>query len=132
METVKVLYANQSVSDNYKGNIVVYDYGQANGDSLAKLDWIPVFEMNVPSEARWTEKVMKDCADHLFDLLNVETNPLGTPEKQEMIGSLGLRHTSMSVGDMVEFPNGKRLVCMAQGWTEMRTNLFLTEAQAYN
>ena len=100
--------------------------------------------MNVPSElihnkkfstrnkARWTEKVMKDCAQHLFELLNVDSNPLGTPEKQEMIGSLGLRHTSMSVGDMVEFPNGKRLVCMAQGWTEMRTNLFLTEAQAFN
>lgn len=49
METVKVLYANKSVSDNYKGNIVVYEYGQASLDDK-KLDWIPVFEMNVPSE----------------------------------------------------------------------------------
>jgi hypothetical protein len=40
-------------------------------------------------------------------------------EAREYIRSLGLKHTSMSAGDMVEDPEGNFYECMLQGWREM-------------
>lgn len=121
---VKVLYANKSVHDF--GDKIVILGEKWNPNTNTKLDWFQVLEINVP-EIHSEEAV----ADTLFQILNMDSNPLGTPEKQEMIKSLGLSHTSMSIGDMVEFPNGKKLVCANEGWEEMRENLFLTEAEAF-
>ena len=122
--SVKVLYANKSVHSRDNSIVVLGEEWDSNPNT--KLDWYQVFEINVP-EIHSEE----DVADKLFQILNMDSNPLGTPEKQEMIKSLGLSHTSMSIGDMVEFPNGKKLVCVSEGWVEMRTNLFLTESQAF-
>mgnify|MGYP003151178162 CR=1 FL=1 len=121
---VKVLYANKSVHG--MGNSIVVLGEKWDSNPNTKLGWFQVFEINV-AEYHSEQTV----ADYLFKILNMDSNPLGTPEKQEMIKSLGLSHTSMSIGDMVEFPNGKKLVCVSEGWTEMRTNLFLTETQAF-
>ena len=138
MEKVKVLYANKSVHDFGDKIVILGEKWDSNPNT--KLDWFQVFEISIPeihseefefrTEAQ-QKRILDSVADKLFQILNMDSNPLGTPEKQEMIKSLGLRHTSMSVGDMVEFPNGKKLVCVNEGWEEMKENLFLTEAQAF-
>lgn len=126
---VKVLYANKSVHDMDNSIVVLGEKWDSNPNT--KLDWFQVFELNLGNQ--WNPEIHseEEVADKLFQILNMDSNPLGTPEKQEMIKSLGLSHTSMSIGDMVEFPNGKKLVCVSVGWEEMRENLFLTEAEAF-
>jgi len=126
---VKVLYANKSVHG--MDNSIVVLGGEYDSNPNTKLDWFQVFELNLGNQ--WNPEIHseEEVADKLFQILNMDSNPLGTPEKQEMIKSLGLSHTSMSIGDMVEFPNGKKLVCVSEGWEEMRGNLFLTEAEAF-
>ena len=130
METqkpVKVLYANKSVHG--MGNSIVVLGEKWDSNPNTKLDWFQVFEINVASDQFPHHE--QTVANYLFKILNMDSNPLGTPENQKMIKSLGLSHTSMSIGDMVEFPNGKKLVCVNEGWEEMKANLFLTEAQAF-
>ena len=126
---VKVLYANKSVHGMDNSIVVLGEKWDSNPNT--KLDWFQVFELNLGNQ--WNPEIHseEEVADKLFQILNMDSNPLGTPEKQEMIKSLGLSHTSMSIGDMVEFPNGKKLVCVSEGWEEMRGNLFLTEAEAF-
>ena len=126
---VKVLYANKSVHGMDNSIVVLGEKWDSNPNT--KLDWFQVFELNLGNQ--WNPEIHseEEVADKLFQILNMDSNPLGTPEKQEMIKSLGLSHTSMSIGDMVEFPNGKKLVCVNEGWEEMRENLFLTEAEAF-
>ena len=126
---VKVLYANKSVHGMDNSIVVLGEKWDSNPNT--KLDWFQVFELNLGNQ--WNPEIHseEEVADKLFQILNMDSNPLGTPEKQEMIKSLGLSHTSMSIGDMVEFPNGKKLVCVSVGWEEMRENLFLTEAEAF-
>ena len=126
---VKVIYANKSVHG--MDNSIVVLGGEYDSNPNTKLDWFQVFELNLGNQ--WNPEIHseEEVADKLFQILNMDSNPLGTPEKQEMIKSLGLSHTSMSIGDMVEFPNGKKLVCVNEGWEEMKENLFLTEAQAF-
>ena len=126
---VKVLYANKSVHG--MDNSIVVLGGEYDSNPNTKLDWFQVFELNLGNQ--WNPEIHseEEVAAKLFQILNMDSNPLGTPEKQEMIKSLGLSHTSMSIGDMVEFPNGKKLVCVSEGWEEMRGNLFLTEAEAF-
>ena len=121
---VKVLYANKSVHGMDNSIVVLGEKWDSNPNT--KLDWFQVLQVHFP-EIHSEEAV----ADKLFQILNMDSNPLGTPENQKMIKSLGLSHTSMSIGDMVEFPNGKKLVCVNEGWEEMGENLFLTEAQAF-
>ena len=121
---MKVLYANKSVHG--MGNSIVVLGGEYDSNPNTKLNWFQVLQVNFPEIH--SEKAV---ADKLFQILNMDSNPLGTPENQKMIKSLGLSHTSMSIGDMVEFPNGKKLVCVNEGWEEMKENLFLTEAQAF-
>ena len=124
---VKVLYANKSVHGMDNSIVVLGEKWDSNPNT--KLDWFQVFELNLGNQ--WNPEIHseEEVADKLFQILNMDSNPLGTPEKQEMIKSLGLSHTSMSIGDMVEFPNGKKLVCVSEGWEEMKENLFLTEAE---
>jgi hypothetical protein len=126
---VKVLYANKSLHGMDNSIVVLGEKWDSNPNT--KLDWFQVFELNLGNQ--WNPEIHseEEVADKLFQILNMDSNPLGTPEKQEMIKSLGLSHTSMSIGDMVEFPNGKKLVCVSEGWEEMRGNLFLTEAEAF-
>ena len=126
---VKVLYANKSVHGMDNSIVVLGEKWDSNPNT--KLDWFQVFELNLGNQ--WNPEIHseEEVADKLFQILNMDSNPLGTPEKQEMIKTLGLSHTSMSIGDMVEFPNGKKLVCVSEGWEEMRGNLFLTEAEAF-
>jgi len=126
---VKVLYANKSVHSMDNSIVVLGEKWDSNPNT--KLDWFQVFELSLGNQ--WNPEIHseEEVADKLFQILNMDSNPLGTPEKQEMIKSLGLSHTSMSIGDMVEFPNGKKLVCVSEGWEEMRENLFLTEAEAF-
>ena len=135
---VKVLYANKSVHG--MGNKIVVLGGEYDSNPNTKLDWFQVLQVNFPEinseEFKFRtedqqKRILETMADKLFQILNMDSNPLGTPENQKMIKSLGLSHTSMSIGDMVEFPNGKKLVCVNEGWEEMRENLFLTEAQAF-
>ena len=129
LNPVKVLYANKSVHGRDSSIVVLGEDWDSNPNT--KLDWFQVFELNLGNQ--WNPEIHseEEVADKLFQILNMDSNPLGTPEKQEMIKSLGLSHTSMSIGDMVEFPNGKKLVCVSEGWEEMRGNLFLTEAEAF-
>ena len=129
MEKVKVLYANKSVHGIGDKIVILGEKWDSNPNT--KLDWFQVFEISVPTTFFLEIHSEETVADKLFRILNMDSNPLGTPEKQEMIKSLGLRHTSMSIGDMVEFPNGKKLVCVNEGWEEMRENLFQTEAEAF-
>ena len=126
---VKVLYANKSVHGIGDKIVILGEKWDSNPNT--KLDWFQVFELNLGNQ--WNPEIHseEEVADKLFQILNMDSNPFGTPEKQEMIKSLGLSHTSMSIGDMVEFPNGKKLVCVSEGWEEMRENLFLTEAEAF-
>jgi len=54
----------------------------------------------------------------IFHALNIEENPMGTKENQEWIVKNGLRHTSMSVGDIACI-NEKYFVCLSVGWKEL-------------
>ena len=131
---VKVLYANKSVHG--MGDKIVVLGGEYDSNPNTKLDWFQVLQVDCPEihseKGHFSDSIIEECvADKLFQILNMDSNPLGTPENQEMIKSLGLSHTSMSIGDMVEFPNGKKLVCVNEGWGEMSEHLFLTEAQAF-
>jgi hypothetical protein len=48
-------------------------------------------------------KIPDDWSLHkIFDFFNQDSNPLGSSEGQEWIRKVGLHHTSMCVGDVVE------------------------------
>lgn len=66
-----------------------------------------------------TERDYIVTPDNLFMVFNGAApstpNPLACPEKQAMLGSLGVRHTSMSVGDIVRIDDESYL-CAPAGW----------------
>jgi hypothetical protein len=53
--------------------------------------------------------------DKIFVTLNEDENPMGTPEMQQWIVDNGLKHTSMSVGDIVKTEKGF-YICENTGW----------------
>lgn len=53
--------------------------------------------------------------DSYFELFNNGSNPLATPEGQQYIKDNGVRHTSMSVGDIITL-NGLPFICDSEGW----------------
>jgi hypothetical protein len=72
------------------------------------LDGNDYVEVNFKIPNNWT-------LQKIFDFFNQEDNPLAKPEGQEWIRKVGLHHTSMSVGDVVEI-DGIPNVCMPTGW----------------
>jgi len=56
--------------------------------------------------------------DEIFSLLNQDENPMGTPEMQQWIRDNGLKHTSMSVGDIIKNKEGT-FICEDIGWKKM-------------
>jgi hypothetical protein len=69
------------------------------------------FEIN-ENEAIETE------LDKIFATLNEDENPMGTPEMQQWIKDNGLKHTSMSVGDIIKSKKGF-YVCKNIGWKKL-------------
>ena len=72
-------------------------------------------------------KDVAEVSEIIFELMNGMAggedpdgtpNPLGNPEGQKKIRSLGVGHTSMSVGDFIIFGNGKTLVADDMGFKE--------------
>ena len=53
--------------------------------------------------------------DGLFSKFNLGNNPLSTPENQEMLRNKNVRHTSMSVGDVIKLGN-VYYYCDNEGW----------------
>ena len=53
--------------------------------------------------------------EKIFDFFNQEDNPLGTTKGQKWLKKVGLHHTSMSVGDVIEV-DGIPVVCMPFSW----------------
>ena len=54
-----------------------------------------------------------------FDILNNEDNPMSTDVKQNWLRANGVRHTSMSVGDVM-LVNGKYFIVMGVGFAEIQ------------
>ena len=61
----------------------------------------------------------KDELPKIFHTLNIDENPMGTKENQQWIVDHGLRHTSMSVGDIACI-DGTYYVCAPIGWKEIK------------
>lgn len=57
--------------------------------------------------------------DKIFAELNQENNPMGTPEMQQWIRDNGLKHTSMSVGDIIKNKKGL-YICEDLGWYKLQ------------
>ena len=55
----------------------------------------------------------------LWEKYNIGKNKLTTPAGQQLIRQKGVRHTSMSIGDMVKIGN-KTYVASSIGWTPVR------------
>jgi hypothetical protein len=53
--------------------------------------------------------------EKIFEILNLDNNPIGTPEGQAWLRRNGVRHTSMSVGDIVK-KGGKYFMVLGEGW----------------
>ena len=56
--------------------------------------------------------------DEIFSILNSDKNPMGTIEMQQWIKNNGLKHTSMSVGDIIKSDKGF-YVCEDIGWKRL-------------
>lgn len=56
--------------------------------------------------------------EEVFFMFNTQGNPLITEEKQRELDQLNARHTSLSVGDMVEL-EGKMYMCTSLDWIEV-------------
>jgi len=67
-----------------------------------------------------TEEAKLQVLSDTFRRFNSDENPLSTDDMQNRILELGLRHTSMSCGDIVRFtnPEGKSeyWLCAPRGW----------------
>jgi hypothetical protein len=60
--------------------------------------------------------------DDIYKTLNVdEINPMGEQKMQEWLKANGVKHTSMSCGDIIEV-EGKYFICDEdeRGWTELK------------
>jgi hypothetical protein len=55
----------------------------------------------------------------IFHKLNVDNNPMGTKMRQNWIRANGLKHTSMSVGDIVLVNKKNLFMCADFGWTKI-------------
>lgn len=76
------------------------------------------FEENYEYISRY-ELQSKEDMPSLFSIYNQDhLNPLSTPEGQARIRSSGVRHTSMSVGDIVKI-DGKYFIVAPIGWREV-------------
>jgi hypothetical protein len=56
--------------------------------------------------------------EQIFEILNMDSNPLGTPKNQQWIRDNGARHTSMSVGDVI-VRDGDYFVVMGVGFKQL-------------
>lgn len=54
----------------------------------------------------------------VYNKLNSDNNPLGTPEMQQWLRKNKLKHTSMSVGDIIEL-EGKYWITLMIGWEKL-------------
>jgi hypothetical protein len=62
--------------------------------------------------------VIETDENRIFHIMQGEVwSPKG--EANTLIMSLGLTHTSMSVGDAIRYPDGRILVCDNVGWKEL-------------
>jgi len=66
------------------------------------------------------ESSKKHNRDVLFAKYNSsDKNPLANDNGQEILRSLGLKHTSMSIGDIVKFRT-VYWMCVSEGWVKVR------------
>ena len=66
-------------------------------------------------------QIFKDVnltSSEIFSILNSDKNPMGTIEMQQWIKNNGLKHTSMSVGDIIKSDKGF-YVCEDIGWKRL-------------
>jgi len=63
-------------------------------------------------------EIKEDELDEIYSKLNQDDNPMGTPEMQQWIRDNGLKHTSMSVGDIIKHEKGI-FICEDVGWTKL-------------
>tara|TARA_R110002012_G_scaffold64769_1_gene170221 strand:+ start:14650 stop:15111 length:462 start_codon:yes stop_codon:yes gene_type:complete len=132
METVKVLYANKSVHGKFVSELNDYQClvvlgGKYDTNPKVKLAWKQVYETKPFKETTWTQELREKVANHLFEVLNVDSNPLHSADNQQMIREQGLHHTSMSIGDIVQFSDGTQLVCHTEGWEKLSPMTIQTE-----
>ena len=89
-------------------------------------DYVTVHEFNIPDSIghlnedgflinSGNEEIVPD---DFFSKFNNGTNPLATPEGQRFIKENGVRHTSMSIGDIIEV-EGLPYICDCEGWTRI-------------
>ena len=58
--------------------------------------------------------------DDIFQTLNLETiNPMCEQKMQDWLKANGVKHTSMSCGDIIEV-EGKYFICDNEGWTKQK------------
>lgn len=85
-------------------------------------------EFMIPAQFRqeWVEIVTVDTygmgnPDNIFAMLNQDDSPLATKEGQEFIKTVGVKHTSMSVGDLLhDTKKDIWLVCLNGGWGRIK------------
>jgi hypothetical protein len=77
--------------------------------SVDKLAQTHVFLCEVPAAS---------LEDVYWQMQSENWSPRG--EARPLIEKLNLRHTSMSIGDVVQAPGGRFYVCMPSGWQELR------------
>lgn len=83
--------------------------------------------IKMPYKYNWNTNEMKEdrqevlksrICESLFDILNREENPLGTPENQAFIREHKL-HTSMSVGDIISFDGKEFWIIIGIGFEKL-------------
>lgn len=73
--------------------------------------------VKLPISFKVTDESEKSL-NKVYEELNIETNPMGTPEMQQWIRDNKLRHTSMSVGDII-FLGKNFYICKTVGWKKL-------------
>jgi hypothetical protein len=66
----------------------------------------------------WSFNTEEDIEpDDVFAMFNIEEeNPL--VKRQDIVAAKGLRHTSMSIGDVVDI-NGRKYIALSLGWRQL-------------
>jgi hypothetical protein len=93
-------------------------------DATGLENFAKVGEVQVKSDVAKDEN-----AEKLFALFNLDFNPLGTPEGQQKIRSLGVSHTSMSINDFVVI-DGEVLIVDGSGFLNIGIHKAVSEVVA--
>ena len=129
---VYIYYMTKSVRENDPSSYISAETSIKNIQEGRRLFYSRVYEM-------WSDdnKGFEENAEIIFTLLNGQgdkPNPLSTKHKQRKMKSLGVGHTSMSIGDFIVFGENtlKILVADTSGFKEVAPTKLWYTSMIYN